>query len=310
MSVEFQFHRSDLARVTRQECDFGRWEMASRGPHPQLRDYIVGYVGLRSTMRLTRERHLPSGEAALVVNLGTPHDVIGRGAQIATLKFRSLAAMGVHDRPFVTRSAGAKHLLVVRLTPPGARLLFDVAMGQLFNRWVDLDEIDGVLARHIEGRAHEPRGWIDLFNFMDSVMAERLAAARISAPGVLWAWRELRRSGGLTSIDSLADHLDWSHKRLLGGFREHVGVLPKATAEIVRFNRVLRLLRIDYRTNWASVAQDCGYYDQAHMVREFKSFAGGTMKELKSLVAGFTLLDRAPRSGWGNFLQSGDSPGM
>jgi hypothetical protein len=212
VSVEFQSYRRDLLRITRQECDFGRWEMASRGPHSQLRDYVIGYVGLRSTMRLTRERHLPSGEAALVVNLGTPHDVIGSGAQSGTLKFRSVAAMGVHDQPFVTRSAGAKHLLLVRLTPPGARLLFDVAIDQLFNRWVDLDEIDGVLARRIEGRVHEPRGWNDLFDLMDSVLAERLAAVRISAPGVLWAWWELRRSGGLASIDSLADHLDWSHK--------------------------------------------------------------------------------------------------
>jgi AraC-like DNA-binding protein len=297
VSVEFQSYRPDLLRITRQDCDFGRWEMASRRPHSQLRDYVIGYVGLWSTMRLTRERHLPSGEAALVVNLGTPHDVIGSGAQSGTLKFRSVAAMGVHDQPFVTRSAGAKHLLVVRLTPPGARLLFDVAMDQLFNRWVDLDEIDGVLARRIEGRVHEPRGWNDLFDLMDSVLAERLAAVRISAPGVLWAWWELRRSGGLTSIDSLADHLDWSHKRLLAGFREHIGVLPKATAKTVRFNRVLRLSRTDYRINWASVAQDCGYYDQAHMIREFKSFTGCTMKELKSLVAGFTLLDHLPPLG-------------
>lgn len=132
VSVEFQSYRPDLLRITRQECDFGRWEMASRGPHSQLRDYVIGYVGLRSIMRLTRERHLPSGEAALVVNLGTPHDVIGSGAQSGTLKFRSVAAMGIHDQPFVTRSAGAKHLLVVRLTPPGARLLFDVAMGPAF----------------------------------------------------------------------------------------------------------------------------------------------------------------------------------
>ena len=202
MPVEFQSYRPELTRITRQECAFGRWEMASRGPHPQLREYVIGYVGLRSAMRLTGERHLPSGEAALVVNLGAAHDVVGPGA---TLKFRSVAAMGVHDKPFVTRSTGAKHLLVVRLTPPGARRLFGVGMDQLLNRWIDLDEIDGVLARRIEERVHEPLGWNDLFDIMDSVMAERLAAARISAPGVLWAWRELRRAGGLISIDSLAD---------------------------------------------------------------------------------------------------------
>src|SRR5215472_4306577 len=215
MPVEFQSYRPELARITRQECAFGRWELASRGPHPQLRDYVIGYVGLRSTMHLSGERHLPSGEAALVVNLGVPHDVVGFGAHGGALKFHSAAAMGVHDRPFVTRSAGAKHLLVVRLTPPGARLLFDVAMDQLLNRWIDLEEMDRELARRIEGQVHERLGWKDLIHLMDSVIAERLAAARISAPGVLGAWRELRRSGGLTSMDSLVDHLGWSHKRLL-----------------------------------------------------------------------------------------------
>src|SRR5262249_12087060 len=160
--------------------------------------------------------------------------------------------------------------------PPGARLLFDIAMDQLFNRWVDLEEIDGVLARRIKERLHEPRGWNDLFDFMESVMTESLTAARKPAVAGLWAWSEIRMSGGLIRIDSLADHLDWNHKRLLAEFREHVGVLPKATAEIVRFNRVLRLLRDDCRINGARVAQDCGYFDQAHMIREFKAFAGAT----------------------------------
>src|SRR5262245_36745608 len=59
--VEFPSYQPDPLRITRQECDFGRWEMASRGPHPQLRDYVIGYVGLQSAMRLNRERHLPSG---------------------------------------------------------------------------------------------------------------------------------------------------------------------------------------------------------------------------------------------------------
>src|SRR5215469_12495201 len=293
MSFHPHPNKPDLIRITRQESEFGRWETASRGSHPQLRDYVIGYVGLKSTMRLTRERHLPSGEAALVVNLGTPHEVIGRVSQTRTMKFGGFAAMGVHDQPFVTMSAGAKHVLVVRLTPPGARVLFKVAMDELLNRWVDLAEIERPWAQRIEGQLRDYERWDDLFQLMDSVIAERVAAASVSAR-VSWAWGQLSRRAGFDTVSSLADHLDWSHKRLLAEFREHVGVLPKATAEIVRFNRALRLLRNGNRINWASVAQDCGYYDQAHMIREFKSLSGGTPNEIKSLVAGFTLFDRTP----------------
>jgi hypothetical protein len=54
VSVEFQSYRPASLRITRQGCDFGRWEIASRGPHSQLRDYVIGYVGLRPASGIFR----------------------------------------------------------------------------------------------------------------------------------------------------------------------------------------------------------------------------------------------------------------
>jgi len=278
------------------ETDVGRWETASRRPHPRLRHYVIGYVGLKSTLRLTGERHLPSGEAGLVLNLGTPHEVIGPAEQSGTMMFHSVAAMGVHNRPFVTKGANTKHLLVVRLTPPGAHALFGVPMDLLLNRWVDLNQIDRSLTRRIEEQAGELSRWEDLFDFFDSVIGQRVDATLGSASAVSWAWNQFRFFGGLGKVGSLADRLDWSHKRLLHEFRKHVGLLPKQTAEIARFNRVLRLMRGGKGINWAGVAQECGYYDQPHMIREFERFAGDSPNGIEALRAGFTLRDRAVRA--------------
>jgi len=209
------------------------------------------------------------------------------------MEFRNVALMGLHNQPFVTESACAKHVLVVCLTPPGVHLLLGVPMEDLLNRWVDLDDIDKRLARRITEQVNDLTGWEALFGFMDSLIGERMAATGASAPDVAWAWERLRSMGGLAGIGSLARDLDWSHKRLLAQFRQHIGSLPKATADIFRFNRVLRLLRTRDSINWAAVAQDCGYHDQAHMIREFKTFAGGTPGEIRGLTAGFTLRDRS-----------------
>ena len=56
------------------------------------------------------------------------------------------------------------------------------------------------------------------------------------------------------------------------GFREHVGISPKLLARILRFNRAVELSATPLA--WAEVSQTCGYYDQAHMVRDFQQFSG------------------------------------
>ena len=34
------------------------------------------------------------------------------------------------------------------------------------------------------------------------------------------------------------------------------------------------LLTLQYSTQWDALAQDCGYYDQSHLIREFQALAG------------------------------------
>ena len=276
-------------RVIRTESEVGRWEVASRPPHPRLRPHVIGYVGLNSAMDVRRERHLPSGEAALVVNLAAPHHVIDPNDRSRDLRLDNAAIMGVHDRPFLTESDGLKHVIVVRLTPPGAQMLFGVPMKHLFNRWVGLDQIDKSLARDIADRAPQLQSWDGVFSFLDGALAERLGQASNAESMAAWAWSRLRASSGRLFIGSLRRDLDLSHKQLLTQFREHIGMLPKETGELARFNRVLRKSRDPFQPRFATLALECGYHDQAHMSREFKTFAHGTPSEIRRMVAGFTL---------------------
>ena len=58
-------------------------------------------------------------------------------------------------------------------------------------------------------------------------------------------------------------------------FREELGLTPKAVARVLRFEQAVRLAeRSDF--GWGRVARECGYYDQAHLIREFKSISGCT----------------------------------
>jgi AraC-like DNA-binding protein len=58
---------------------------------------------------------------------------------------------------------------------------------------------------------------------------------------------------------------------LARGFRREIGLTPKAAARVIRFDRACRLLP---RHSGVAVAAECGYADQAHLIREFVSFTG------------------------------------
>jgi AraC-like DNA-binding protein len=57
-------------------------------------------------------------------------------------------------------------------------------------------------------------------------------------------------------------------------FHEEVGLAPKQFARVRRFQWALRWLRKGPRVNWAWLAVECGYYDQAHLIKDFQTFAG------------------------------------
>jgi methylphosphotriester-DNA--protein-cysteine methyltransferase len=56
-------------------------------------------------------------------------------------------------------------------------------------------------------------------------------------------------------------------------FHEEVGLTPKQFARVRRFGWALRRLRKGSRVNWARLAVECGYYDQAHLIKDFQTFA-------------------------------------
>jgi AraC-like DNA-binding protein len=96
-------------------------------------------------------------------------------------------------------------------------------------------------------------------------------------PSVTRALGRLRASGGTVRVDSLAAEIGCSRRHLAAGFREQVGVSPKLLGRILRFQRAVAL--VGAGPGWAEIAARCGYYDQAHMVRDFHQFAGASPGE-------------------------------
>ncbi len=91
-----------------------------------------------------------------------------------------------------------------------------------------------------------------------------------------WAWRRLLATGGTVQVAALAEAVGWSRRHLGERFRDEFGLSPKAAAMVLRFERSRRLLERPARRGLAEIAVTCGYYDQAHLTRDWRTLAGCT----------------------------------
>lgn len=184
------------------------------------------------------------------------------------------------DTYAITEECGSLRGIQVDLSPLGAHMLLGVAMHELSEHLVvPLEAVLGDELRLLVERLAGAAGWQPRFAILDEYIAARVERGRRPSADVEWAWRRLRQTRGLIPVARLAQELGCSRRHLSARFREQVGPAPKTTARLLRFQHAVRLLERDDGRRFAEIAQRCGYYDQAHLNREFRELAGATPSE-------------------------------
>jgi AraC-like DNA-binding protein len=231
------------------------------------------------------ERILPDGCVEWIVNLGDPVREVNGGA-IARAQPRRFV-VGQMDHALCIEPAGVLRFLGVRFQPAGAAPFFRARMRSLAGSRFDAGaidvELDRELAERLDPRA-APAEW--------ALAAERVLARRalgLTPPDALAAaaTAHLVACEGRVAIEALSTELGCSRRRLERAFDEHVGLPPKLLARILRFQRVYRRAQGE-RVDWIGLALDAGYYDQAHLIRDFRAFAGTTPASLLALEGPLT----------------------
>ncbi|MFE9689935.1 helix-turn-helix domain-containing protein [Micromonospora sp. NPDC005806] len=259
-------------------------------PDPRLRPYVDRYLGYREhTARPLVRREVAGAFVVLILGWGAPLDVTdARAAERSAYGVNAFVA-GPFDAYCATRTIGAGAGVQVLLTPPAARRLLGLPLDELANRAVPVDRLGRWLDRLRDELAGLP-DWPGRFARLDAALAARLALAGPVDRRMLRAWRLLDGSGGGVGVGALADEIGWSRRHLAVVFRREFGLPPKTVARLLRFQRAYATLGRELITapaggaghietdgpGWAELAARCGYYDQSHLIREFREFAGAT----------------------------------
>ena len=162
--------------------------------------------------------------------------------------------------------------LDIELTPLGAYTVLGRPMGELAGLCVPLVDLFG---RELVDRLRETLDWHERFDLIERFLLARAAAGPSPTPAVERAVALLHQTGGNARIDALAAELDCSRRYLNRHFAAEVGLPPKALARQIRFARVCQRVRTEPAA-WSRLAAEAGYYDQAHLNRDFRELAGTT----------------------------------
>jgi AraC-like DNA-binding protein len=252
-------------------------ELVARSAGPGLRRHIRRYVGYAErTAEPTRQREPPSTGVVLIFGLGPELRLVDQTDPTRPAMRLGSFVAGLDDTCAVIEHDGEMRGVQVDLTPLAARMIFRVPMHALAHQVVALEDLLGREAGRLEDRLLDAGTWSERFDLIESALGKRLAAAEPPPPDIDWAWRRVTTARGSVRIADMAAELGCSRKHLATRFREHVGLPPKLLARLLRFGYAIELLGSSPHLTVADVAAACGYYDQAHLDRDFREFAATT----------------------------------
>jgi AraC-like DNA-binding protein len=249
-----------------------------RVPRPPL-DALIASIWLYKNEPCAHalERILPTGTAQLIVNLKEDQTRAydpARGYQCHTASGMIMA--GVSSRYAVIDTAEQEHVLGAAFKPGGAGPLMRVPAHETRDLDIPLDVLWGrsrtVALRERLLACRSPEAQLDV---MEDALREMWQPPGLH-PAVAFALTTLDRAPHTTSIAAVTDAIGLSPKRFIERFKAAVGVTPKRYCRIRRFQRAVTRAHQGHAVDWTRVALDCGYFDQAHFIHDFRAFAGLT----------------------------------
>ncbi len=272
---------SAVATVHRHSSPCGDWELALGTPSPALRPFVQGmYTG--SEERLTgtiRRLELPHPGIVCIFDFGDGYRVSPprTTSPDGTSTLGSFVA-GLHDAWVHVDAAGTSRCVQVNLTPLGALRLLGLPMRELVNRSTPMDALPVAHELQLSEQLHEATGWEARFAMIERALLRRLARARAVPSLVEAAWHRMWDAGGVIDVAQLSRSLGCGRRHLGAMVQEHAGLPPKRLSRLIRFDAaVARLSRLAPRpapVRLSALAHTSGYYDHAHMDRDFREFAG------------------------------------
>ncbi len=220
------------------------------------------------------ERVMPSGSVAIVFALANDWLSQLPGPDSAHIERGAPSVLvGARSRYETIVTADLQRIAGIHFRPGGSRAFFPLPASELGGVDLPLEFLWGAFARELRCRLLHASSPEAILSLLESALFARMkipAESDLVRHGVA----VLQRADSAPAVTQLAQELGLTPKHLNRLFLDHVGLGPKRFFRIRRFRAALQLAAAGQAVPWADIALQCGYYDQAHLIRDFQEFSG------------------------------------
>jgi AraC-like DNA-binding protein len=257
-------------------------------PSPALSHLIKTYWFLESGNDFTKpgpQRIFPDGCMELIIHFG---DAFLKQKSGITAQQSSAFVFGQLESHLELIPSSRMGVMGVKFHPQGFSSFTKLPLITIKNQEVSLNDLFGRNACDIHDKIAEAKNALQRVKIMEASLMKEMRRTKISNGVTAFIVNDIHQSRGLLSVGSLVKKYHISEKKLERLFNQQVGLSPKSFSRIVRFQQVFRL--VSSSTNLTELALNAGYFDQAHFIREFRSFTGLSPRQYFSRDNGFTQL--------------------
>jgi AraC-like DNA-binding protein len=251
--------------------------LSSYSPGPPL-DAFVDAMWLHESgpgPGTSKERVLPTGQMQMIINL---HDnrfsnFVGENEELGE-DLPGAIISGTWSGYVTIDASELVSVMGVSFKAGGSFPFLGAKAGELRDVDAPLEALWGRDARDLRSRLIEAPTPAQKFRILESYLLEKADRPLETHRAVGYALDAFKRVPHGRTIAEVTEQVGLSARRFIEVFDEYVGLTPKLFCRVHRFQQVLRRVHTAKEVSWAEVANDCGYFDQAHFIRDFKAFSG------------------------------------
>ena len=228
----------------------------------------------------TLDRLLPDGEVHVIIDLTDfPKYIYDNDTLEEMQAFRNVWASGMHTN-YITIPSGIDAKQMIITFKKGMNFpFFKLPMSELTNIVTDAEQVLGNGILELRERMLETPPIEARFALLENFLLARAGSELEVNPFIEYAIEKLVRKPDGVSLKELSCEAGYSQKHFISLFKKHVGLSPKAFVRVMRFQEAVREIEQKGKISWTKIALDCGYYDQAHFINDFRLFSGFTPEE-------------------------------
>ena len=258
-------------------------------PHEILAPYIDKYWVMEGTLEPEeRIKILPDGCTDFIFNLDESANLADQnGMKIGGMQAYFVGPMRAYSELQVCSEM--IHLIGVRFTPCGLTVFTKIPMSEFTDQRVFLPDLDVLFNAGFAAILREKNTLKERLLIIERYLLFCLRYSGEVDKQVARAVGLMHQADGKIPVRELMEQVCLCQRHFERRFKHATGYTPKAYTRIVRFRRTMDVLRQVTRDNLFSVAIDCGYYDQSHLVKEFKRLSGSPPSVFASLPKGIPI---------------------